>query len=167
MPAVNGYIAIQSEEEAWQLLSETLAGDQHHASRLTGIEIQNWGEDIFTIKNTLIPGAVTSNVLDCISEYQSNLTKAFSSAIYNTDDARKIPAETKRSILIQFYVTPGSTNIGSHTNNIIGAIIKEASKKISGRNLIIFCYVIVLLFFGSDCFKHWIDAHSENEKKKL
>ncbi|EGY02270.1 hypothetical protein AZA_53077 [Nitrospirillum viridazoti Y2] len=106
-------------------------------------------------------------MLDCISEYQSNLTKAFSSAIYNTDDARKIPAETKRSILIQFYVTPGSTNIGSHTNNIIGAIIKEASKKISGRNLIIFCYVIVLLFFGSDCFKHWIDAHSENEKKKL
>jgi hypothetical protein len=151
---------IGGEDDLWGLLEQFV---QDTGPSLETLKISGWKPELLYFPDEPRGHLVYPSNARSILEFHANLSRAYAYLLYGKPNARLLRPEDKRDIDIKILVVDGSNGF-KVLEDAIDTLIKRLVDKMTGPQVVFSIVVFLLLFFGADVARDWINQKYEAQK---
>ncbi|WP_431221708.1 hypothetical protein ACQ86O_14535 [Serratia sp. L9] len=159
----NGELLINSEEEAFALIENYLAGyplPDH-------ISFDGWPSLSFRLEGDNFQQSITPSVMKGFIEMQSQINKSYALAKYGVPDPRKLTKEEREDLEIKVKVEKGSSVFNVDIDGFLTKLGQELVGKMSPQEIMVTLLGAALIWGGVSIFRRFLDNRKEVRLSEL
>lgn len=154
-------LVVRSEDDLWQALARHLLDPVPPRIRVEG-----WQPELLYFPDEPVSHSISVRSIKSLNSFSQDFARAYAIVVYGTPNAQRLTAEDRRILDLVFVAKSGSTGydvIGDAIDKFIQSTVAKMSPKQTFTSVIL----LLLLFFGTSAFTHWITERASERKEEL
>lgn len=159
-------VEINSEEQAWEVLSELLDGNLHIES-LDDLVLGDWVKATVLIPGQRYDSALNTYMMQGWQDAQRAVYRSYALVAKGSADGRVLSDEEKDNLELVIKVKSGSSDQEADLVGILKEAATGAVDKMEPHQIAIVLIVLILTWGGQAVFRNWLNNRKEEKLAEL
>lgn len=153
---------IQSEEQAFEILQQALAGELDNEV-ISSIKFEGWPKVEIRLAGSGYDSTITPELAQAFLHVQQAVNKAYARVVRHETNGRALKSSEKESLRLKAKVEKGSTNLTVDFGSVAETITREVVGKMTGTELIITILGLGTIWAAKSAYAHYLNKRSEDK----
>jgi hypothetical protein len=154
-------LLIRSEGDLWEALSRQL-----ESPLPVQIRIDGWQPELLYFPDEPVSHSISVRTIRSLNSFSQDFARAYAVVVYGIPSAQRLNKEDKQAIDLVFLAKSGSTGYDTISESI-DRFIQSTVAKMSPKQTFASVITLLLLFFGTTAFNHWISERTSERKDEM
>lgn len=154
---------IESEDQAWELLSGILANSIILDETVT-LEFKNWPIIEFKVQGRRWQSSMPTRIMPPILELQKDLYRAYARVHYGGNDIRRLNDDEREALEIIVKVSQGSSEFMALIEGAMNTFVDGAVTKMTSEHMLITVLGVALVVAGRLGWKDWLNTRLQEKE---
>ena len=159
-------IAIDSEDDAWRILSQLVNGKLDIAS-VDELEFGDWVKSRVYIQGKRYGSTLNTYMMQGWQDAQRTLYRSYAITAKGAADARSLTDSEREKLQLVVKIKSGSSDQEADMTDVLKEAVLAALGKMEPTQIATLLIVVVLSWAGGSITRHWISERAESKRAEI